>query len=360
MRPANSEKRSSRRRILIDVCHPAEVHHFKHLYWQLSQQGWTFLFVAKHKDVTADLLRALKLPFILFSSSKPNVLKKVFCIPYDVIRFYAIVRRFRPAFLFSNLSIHASWVAAVYPLVHIAFVDTEHRRLLDFLTLPFAHLKFTPQSYQRRLGRFHFRYAGNHELAYLHPKRFKPNADILNVLGLEADEKYVLLRFVAWQAFHDVGLHGIPITLKKRLIAELEKNRRVFISSESTLPEELKTYQLNVPPDRIHDVLYYADAYIGEGGTMASEAACLGTPAVYINALPLGYCLEEAEAGLLFYFDQMQSDDIPHIVAIRKDRSFLQKKQDFIDQCEDVTGFMAQFLTRYPASLRCWGRDPSQ
>ncbi len=351
MRSATSERRSSRRRILIDVCHPAEVHHFKHLYRELSQQGWAFLFVAKDKDVTADLLQTYELPHVLFSSSKGNLLQKFLAIPHDIVVFYLIVRRFHPTFLFSNLSLHASWVAAIYPVVHIAFIDTEHRRLLDYLTLPFASIKLTPRSYQRQLGRFHIRYAGNHELAYLHPHRFAPRADVFQALGLKKSEKYVLMRFVAWQAFHDVGLHGMSIYLKIQLIAQLEKNRRVFISSESALPDELKKYQLNVPPERIHDVLYYADAYIGEGGTMASEAACVGTPAVYINALPLGYCLEEAEAGLLFYYDHVQSDDIAHIAAIRKDRSFLKKYQNFIDQCEDVTEFMAQFVKSYPASL---------
>ena len=38
--------------------------------------------------------------------------------------------------------------------------------------------------------------------------------------------------------------------------------------------------------------MYYAQMYVGEGATMASEAAILGTPSVYINPLILGYLNE--------------------------------------------------------------------
>ncbi len=351
---AESRQRS-RRRILIDVCHPAEVHHFKHLYWELSKSGWTFLFVAKDKDVTAALLAAYDLPHLLFSSSRRGLFRKILSIPHDLFHFYRIVRRFRPTFLFSNLSLHASWVAAIYPVVHIAFIDTEHRRLLDYVTLPFAQVKLTPRAYGRHLGRLHYRYAGNHEMAYCHPQRFAAQADIRSLLGLEADDSFVLLRFVAWSAFHDVGLLGISLALKQQLIDEIEKDRRVFISSEAPLPPELQHYQLNVPPDRIHDVLYYADAYIGEGGTMASEAACLGTPAVYINALPLGYCQEEAQAGLLRHYDNISSHDIADIAAVSRTQQFRQRHEKFIRSCDDVTAVLAQFVKSYPASLKCRG-----
>lgn len=343
--------RSGRRRILIDVCHPAEVHHFKYVYWELSKKGWTFLFAAKDKDVTADLLKAYNLPHILFSQSKRGLLRKLLFAPHDLWTFFQITRHFCPTFLLSNLSLHASWVTAIYRLTHIAFIDTEHRRLLDYATMPFAHIKLTPHAYSRHLGRNHLRYHGNHELAYVHPKRFAPQADIKRLLGLEPHEKYVLLRFVAWQAFHDVGLHGIPDELKRQLIDEIQKNRRVLISSESDLPPDLAHFQLNVPPERIHDVLYYADAYIGEGGTMASEAVCLGTPAVYINALRLGYCVQEEQAELLIYLPELTMNDIGKIAKVGKTSGFQKRHAQFINEQADVTALMVRFVERFPASL---------
>ncbi|RQW06546.1 DUF354 domain-containing protein [candidate division KSB1 bacterium] len=331
------------RRILVDICHPAEVHHFKYIYWELSRRGWTFLFAAKRKDVTEVLLRAYGLPSIIFSESKRSLLLKILHLPPELWAFYRLVRTFRPTLLFSNLSVHSSWIGAICGLRHIAFIDTEHRRLLDVVTMPFAQVKLTPESYGRHLGSNHIRYRGNHELAYLSPQRFKPNPEVRDLLGIGL-EPYVVLRFVAWQAFHDVGRHGISHDLKVKLVLELQKTRRVFISSEVALSKALQPYQLNVPPERIHDVLYYADAYIGEGGTMASEAACLGTPAVYINRLGLGYCQEEARAGLLHHCEKLSENDIEWIVRIHKTAEFQQKHKNYMKGHIDVTDFIVQFI----------------
>ncbi len=40
-------------------------------------------------------------------------------------------------------------------------------------------------------------------------------------------------------------------------------------------------------------LLAYATLFIGEGATMASECAVLGTPAIYVNSLQLGYLFKK-------------------------------------------------------------------
>ena len=58
---------------------------------------------------------------------------------------------------------------------------------------------------------------------------------------------------------------------------------------------------MKIPKSKIHDLLYYATMYIGEGASMASEAAVLGTPSIYINPLRLGYLDElEKKYGLVY------------------------------------------------------------
>ena len=58
----------------------------------------------------------------------------------------------------------------------------------------------------------------------------------------------------------------------------------VYISSEKELPEELKEYKLPTPASAIHSVLAFADLYLGDSQTMATEAALLGTPAIRSNS----------------------------------------------------------------------------
>ena len=344
--------KKSRRRILIDICHPAEVHHFKYVYHELSARGWDILFAAKRKDVAEALLLAYDLPHIIFSESKKGLFKKLLHVPVELWRFAKIVRKFRPTFILSNVSIHSSWISCLFRITHIAFIDTEHRRVLDYVTLPFADVKVTPRAYQRSLGTGQIRYNGNHEVAYLHPLRRRMDSSIRELLGLGEKEKYVVVRFVGWQAFHDAGLGGLDLAKKLQLVEQLSRRRRVFISSETTLPEALLPFSLNIPVERMHDALAHADAYIGEGGTMASEAACLGTPAIYLNSLRLGYVDEEERYGLLQQFDVLDDRAMKAILAIKKDAEHARKTERFWrDQC-DATAYIVALVSGFPHSIQ--------
>ena len=103
-----------------------------------------------------------------------------------------------------------------------------------------------------------------HELAYLHPKRFTPKP-VWDLLGIEPDTRFAIVRFVKWDAFHDTQLvGGFTLEQKCELIARLSKHLRVFISSESELPADLEPYRIHIPIDRMHDVQAAAALFVGE------------------------------------------------------------------------------------------------
>lgn len=342
------------KRVIIDICHPAAVHQFKNLYFELASKGWHFLFVAKHKDVTEDLLKAYRLPYVLFSSSQNGLLKKICRLPNELIAFYRLVKEFRPSLVLSNLSIHSSWISYFCRVYHIAFIDTDFRKLLDFFTLSFATVKLTPSSFPRSLGKNHFYYNGNHELAYLYKHRFLEK-NVKKLLGLKEGDRFIIIRFVAWKAFHDVGQHGIKDDNKVRLIKwiETEFKKKVFIVSELKLPKELACYQLNISPELIHSILCYADAYVGEGITMASEAAVLGVPAILINSLKACYCLEELSCGLLYQYDTLNEAAYAKIREILSGAKVIYKQrlERYLQSRVDVTFFMVWFLKNFPNSV---------
>ena len=92
-------------------------------------------------------------------------------------------------------------------------------------------------------------------LAYLHPRYFKPDPSCLNIIGEDENSKFVLLRFVAWEAVHDVTKTGFSLEDKIRLVKALEKYAHVFITSETPLPPELASYQIKISPEKIHHIL---------------------------------------------------------------------------------------------------------
>jgi hypothetical protein len=71
------------------------------------------------------------------------------------------------------------------------------------------------------------------------------------------------------------------------------------VTVEGELPAELERYRLAIPYRHIHHVLAFASLYVGEGATMASEAAVLGTPSVYVNTLEAGTIDMFVESGMM-------------------------------------------------------------
>ncbi|MBN2469942.1 MAG: hypothetical protein JXN59_04380, partial [Anaerolineae bacterium] len=121
----------------------------------------------------------------------------------------------------------------------------------------------------------------------LHPDEFTPDAAVLNELGL-GDQPYFIVRFVSWGATHDVGEHGFTLNGKYELIKALSQHGRVLLSVEGEMPPEIRPFATPFPPEKIHDLLAFATMYVGEGGTMLTEAALLGTPAILVSSLRAG------------------------------------------------------------------------
>ena len=91
----------------------------------------------------------------------------------------------------------------------LVFDDTEHAKIEHALLDPFASTICTPSCYRGNLGSKQVRYDGNHALAYLHPNYFTPDPAVLAEMGLKPDDPYIIVRFVSWDASHDVGQQGI-------------------------------------------------------------------------------------------------------------------------------------------------------
>lgn len=349
------------KRIIFDVGHPAQIHQFKNLYWKLKEDGWEGLFSAKDKEIAIELLDKLKLPYRVVGKNEKGMVKKLAMLPVQMMGFNKIVSDFNPSIILHRFSIHASYVARFRKIQNIGFADTEHTGMLDRITNPLIDYKLTAYSYEKDLKKNQIRYHGNIELFYLHPKLFAPDPSILGYLGVEKNEKFVIIRFVSWDAHHDVGIKGLSMEFKTKLVKEISKYARVFITSEQELPADLKPYKINIPVEKMHDALAFAHLYIGEGGTMASEAACLGTPSVYINKLDAGSFKEEAKYGLLF--NHRDSKDVmEEAISIVKDDNIKQeyaKRLDvFLAKQINPTEFTRWFITDYPHSAKIILENP--
>jgi predicted glycosyltransferase len=197
-------------------------------------------------------------------------------------------------------------------------MDAEHAALQNRLVFPFATRICTSTAFWTDIGPKQVRYDGYQELAYLHPDRFDPDPSVLEDIGVDPEDTLVVLRAVGWNAAHDINAGGFDGL--EEVIESLETTgATVIVSSEVTLPEHLQHYQFAIEPQRMHDLLACADLFVGESATMATESAVLGTPAIYVSTLEVGYTSDIAERyGLIFNYsgDDRQQRGIAQATAI--------------------------------------------
>ena len=350
-------------KILIDIGHPAHVHYSRNAIEKWKEKGHQIIITARNKEVIKDLLKYYHLKFIDRGKGKDSRLGKLIYMLQADFKLLKISLRYRPDIFLSFSSPYAAQVAYILRKPHKAFNDTEHTdKMHSRFTYPFSSSIITPQSYQNDLGKKQIRFNNIDDGLYLHDNYFQPDISVKKDLGLKENEKYVILRFVSWKAHHDYGQKGIDLKTKTALVELLQTKFKVFISSEEELPNEFIKYKLSIPTQKIHHVLYFADLFIGESGTMASESAFLGTKAIYVNSLPLMCYLKiEQKAELLKHFSS-STGVIEYIEKLTEDHNVKQKsyskaltmKKNFIDP----TKFLVWFVANYPDSHLIMSNNP--
>jgi hypothetical protein len=328
----------------------------------MQSHGHKFFITTRDKEVTLNLLDEYNLPYFNRGKGRNGLLWKIlYMLKADYILFKK-AKVFKPDIFLSFGIMYAAQASSFLRKPHIAFDDTEHAWFQQLMNNPFSEVVLTPSCFTKKFGKKQINFESYMELAALHQRYFSPNPEIYQILGLQPGEKFILFRFVSWNASHDIGQKGMPHNEKVRLVSELSKFAKVLISSETELPISLKQYQIIVPPHRMHDVQAFASLFIGEGATMASECAVLGTPAIFINSLAVGYCTEEEEKYQLVFNFRTPEDILEKALELIQmpnlRETFQQRRQKLLNDKIDLTAFMVWFVENYPQSGKIMKENP--
>lgn len=350
-------------RILIDIGHPAHVHYFKHFAWEMQKKGHTIFFTCREKEFEKYLLNYYGFEFKSFGKKYKSLTGKILgLIKFDIKEFFTGLK-FKPDIFLSAGSIYAAHASWLLGKPHITLEDTFNFEQIK-LYLPFTDVVLTADYEHPLKSTKVIKYAGYQELAYLHPKRFKPDKNVLKELGVSENEKYVILRFVAWNASHDKGFKGISNEVKNRIIKEFEKYSKVFISSEGSLPEELYKYKIPIKPHQMHDAIAFSHMLFGESTTMAEEAAMLGVPSCIIYKHITTYTNHlENKYELLYNFVLTNENKAIEkgIEILRQDNlktNWEERRQKMLSEKIDVTAFLVWFVENYPESAEIMRKNP--
>jgi uncharacterized protein len=294
-------------RLLAEFSHPAQVHKFKHVFRGLIDKGHQVLVLSRDKDVMLDLLEAEGIPHICISRARTGLVGLALELLQREARTLWHSIRFRPDIVLSAHSVsvtHSGWLLRVPRVVHD---DTEHAKLQQSLYMPFASHIVTSSVYQKDLGIRQIRLESLEPLAYLHPDHFTPDPSVRAEYGLGGNARYAVVRFVAWNAAHDVGLHANARNVREALIEHILECgvEKVVLSSEAQFGHDDDRI-VRIRPDHLHHIIAGAILCVSEGGSVANESAVLGVPTVYANPLQAGLSDELVRLELTRKVDSLE------------------------------------------------------
>lgn len=288
-------------KVCFTIQRPPHVHFYRAAISELVEAGHEVSVFVRDSEITTSLLDAYDIDHTTLTNG-PNgsVVDLAWTQATFEARLIRQLRRLDPDVVSGVGGVSASHAAAAVGAESVVFTDTEHARLSNALMKPFVDRVYTPDCFHQTFGNGHVRYPGYHELAYLHPNRFTPDSAVLEQTDIDPERPLAVVRLAGWEAAHDVGANGIddPTVVIERLEAA---GAQVRLTSEAPSGTIAPDRELDLPPDQFHDLLAHATLYLGEGATTAAESAVLGTPAIYVNSLRMGYTDElEARYQLLY------------------------------------------------------------
>lgn len=282
-------------RLLLEAHHPAHIHFFKNAVSEWLQRGDEVKMIARDRDVMRRLLEAYSyIPSVIASTISKN---NQFPLQEMLLRQLNVatsIVSFNPDVVLSLMGSYTQSAGAI-GVPNVIFTDSEFQHFNHRIAHPFASRIYTPECFWKDLGKKQRRYRGYHELAFLHPERYAPRPKVLEMLGDAEPGRYIVVRVSAWDTLHDLGQQGFGSAFDEFMTAALTRYRVFVVPERGILSERWEEYRLRLPPEYFHDALAYARFVVTEGASTAAEAACLGTPALYLNTTSRGYLDELQE-----------------------------------------------------------------
>ncbi|MFH1933620.1 MAG: DUF354 domain-containing protein [Pseudomonadota bacterium] len=356
-------------KLLFYFGHPAHFHLFKNVVADLKKRGHSTKTLIKKKDVLENLLTGSNYDFIniLPEGRKDSKIGIAIGLIKRCLKMFLFCLKDRPDLLIGT-SVEMPYVGKLLgiPSINVNEDDADVVPLYAKLAYPFASEILTPEPCNN--GKWEsksIKYAGYHELTYLHPNTFKPDRSKVQRY-FQTESPYFIIRFAKFTAHHDQGINGINADIAEKIIKILEPHGRVFITSERKLELQFGKYQIMINPLDMHHAMYFATMYIGDSQTMAAGAGVLGTPFIRYNDFvgKIGY-LKEIEEKYKMGFGIKPNEpeklynkikellDTPNLKEVWQNR-----KQKMLSEKIDVAEFMVWFVENYPNSARIMKENP--
>jgi len=280
-------------KILININHPAHVHYYRNFIKLMEAKGHQFCVINRDSKMINQLLDYYGIEHTV-RNKRPEKKGTIPSLMYLLKMILWCIRKsfaFHPDMYMGFASSACAITAWMFRKPSILIDDTEHNSMTHKLYMPVCSAVLTPFYFKKDLGNKdkQIRFNAYVEQLYLHSAYYENNEQVLKELNVKPKE-YVIIRYVAYDAHHDLKVHPIPEEVKKTIVKEISKQYKVFVSLEKSVKDPFyDDYVLKISPEKMHDLEANAKFMVAEGATMASEAFLLGVPYLYLNPLMVGY-----------------------------------------------------------------------
>lgn len=343
-------------RILIDINHPAHVHYFRNLIKLMEAKGYEFCVINRDSMMINQLLDFYGIEHTI-RNKRPDK-KGTLASMINLLRMTLwCIRKsfsFRPDMYMGFGSSACAITSWLFHKPSILLDDTEHNAMNHRIYKPFVSAVLTPFYFQKdlQIENRQIMFNAYVEQLYLHSTYYKKGQQVLEELHVKPQE-YVIVRYIAYDAHHDLVTHPLPDDAKKRIVIELAKHYRVFVSLEKNVNDPFyEPYTLHISPEKMHDLEANAKFMVTEGATMASESFCHGVPYLYLNPLRVGYidyqCMNYPDRAFQTTDENEALKIINRMLTSTSDTDMARKEIE--NTTINPTDYLERFVDNFPES----------
>lgn len=341
-------------KILIDINHPAHVHYFRNFIKVMESKGHQFCVINRDSKMINQLLDIYGIEHTI-RNKRPEKKGTIASLMNLIRMILWCIRKslaFHPDMYMGFASSACAVTSRLFGKPSVLIDDTEHNAMNHKIYMPTCSAVLTPFYFKKDLGNKEkqIRFNAYVEQLYLHSAYYHKKEDVLEELNVKPKE-YVLIRYIAYDAHHDLKAHPLSEEAKKEIVKETEKHYRVFVSLEKGVKDPFyDKYALKISPEKMHDLEAHAKYMVTEGATMASEAFVLGVPYLYLNPLMCGYidyqCKNYPDRAYHTTDSDQALDIIRKLSEIDCDAEAERKKIE--EQTINPTDYLLSYIENYP------------
>jgi predicted glycosyltransferase len=290
--------------ILFDLNHPVDMNCLKPAINILANRGFSIVITYRPRGNLKIILESemSEYPLCQIGKHYSNLGMKILGQlkrDWEFVRFYK--RNEVDLSVGSSTNVIASWLMGI---PHLALEDDYEYKIPFYHANIFAKRHIMPDHIKVQ-GRNIYHYRGIKEIAYLNPKYFTPNKNVLNEYGLKPQE-YVFIRKIANVSLNYKKEDNLSLDIIDHI---KDKGLKILLSLED---KQLKnTFEkdciiLQEPVRDIYSLMKYAMFTISSGDSMARESSLLAVPTIYTGGRQMVVNEELIEMGCMFKEDKKE------------------------------------------------------